>query len=311
MADSSVPITAGTGTNIDTFTQAGGDHRQAMVVGDASAAYTAQVGVSGGLSVRGASIASQTLAITAATPVTGTGLSVSEAGNVTFVLKNTTAGTAWTGTIVTVFEQSDDNTSWSPLSVSRGDNNAVSSTHTFYPLAANTELMMDAALEGVAWVRARVTTAQSTNGATFIIQPGGLSFSPVVSAVLSSVRPSAINVTGNAANQTAPASGGTGLVHVSGTATVAATALVASPGAGLSIYVTDVETINAGGAAQIITLFEGTTNARLVRYMAPAGGGGVTNLRTPWKLPVATALGYSVTTNAAQYYMTVSYFVAP
>jgi hypothetical protein len=34
MADSNVPITAGTGTNIDTFTMPNGDHRQAVMVGD-------------------------------------------------------------------------------------------------------------------------------------------------------------------------------------------------------------------------------------------------------------------------------------
>lgn len=34
MADSSVPITAGTGTNIDTFTMPNGDHRQAVIQAD-------------------------------------------------------------------------------------------------------------------------------------------------------------------------------------------------------------------------------------------------------------------------------------
>ncbi|MCK9370420.1 hypothetical protein M0R04_10970 [Candidatus Dojkabacteria bacterium] len=36
MADSNVEITAGTGTNIDTRTEAGGDHRQVIVLGDPS-----------------------------------------------------------------------------------------------------------------------------------------------------------------------------------------------------------------------------------------------------------------------------------
>lgn len=43
MADSSVPITAGTGTNVDTRTQSGGDHRQVMVVGDPTNADVATV----------------------------------------------------------------------------------------------------------------------------------------------------------------------------------------------------------------------------------------------------------------------------
>ena len=43
MANSAVAVTAGAGTNIDTFTQASGDHRQAMVVGDPTSTETAEV----------------------------------------------------------------------------------------------------------------------------------------------------------------------------------------------------------------------------------------------------------------------------
>lgn len=50
MAESSIAITAGAGTAVDTFTQADGSHRQAMVIGDATAATTATV-VGGALSV--------------------------------------------------------------------------------------------------------------------------------------------------------------------------------------------------------------------------------------------------------------------
>lgn len=50
MADSSIAITAGAGTAVDTFTQANGDHRQAVVIGDAAAATTATV-FGGALSV--------------------------------------------------------------------------------------------------------------------------------------------------------------------------------------------------------------------------------------------------------------------
>lgn len=50
MAESSIAITAGAGTAVDTFTQTDGSHRQAMVLGDATAATTATV-VGGALSV--------------------------------------------------------------------------------------------------------------------------------------------------------------------------------------------------------------------------------------------------------------------
>lgn len=51
MADSAIPITAGTGTNVDTFTQADGSHRQAVILGDQDAAQTARVTASGALQV--------------------------------------------------------------------------------------------------------------------------------------------------------------------------------------------------------------------------------------------------------------------
>jgi len=47
MADTSVPITPGTGVNVDGFTQANGDVRQAVVLGDASAASTQKVNPGG------------------------------------------------------------------------------------------------------------------------------------------------------------------------------------------------------------------------------------------------------------------------
>jgi hypothetical protein len=135
-------------------------------------------------SVQGASFPGQTLSVVAATPINGAGLDVSRAGNVTFIVKNTIAGTVWTGAPVLVFEQSDDNVSWGPMQVVRADNNAAASTHTLTPLVASSELMLDSATEGVNWVRVRVTTAQGTAGMTVVTQPGGMAFSPLVTAAL-------------------------------------------------------------------------------------------------------------------------------
>lgn len=134
----------------------------------------------GMVNVRGAPLAGQTLNVVAATPVTGTGLDVSSAGNVTFTVKNTVAGTAYVGNPIIVFEQSDDNVSWSPLQVVRADTGVVASTHTVAALGANASLMFDAAAEGVTFVRVRVTTAQTTNGMTITTTPGGMPFSPSV-----------------------------------------------------------------------------------------------------------------------------------
>lgn len=139
----------------------------------------AAVGKSGGLSVKGTSPTGQTLAVTAATPVTGAGLDVTEAGNVTFVIKNTVAATAFTGVPVIVFEQSDDNVQWGPLPVT-SVGGVVASSPVIATGAANVEQSFDAAMEGVNWIRVRVTTAQATNGMTVVTVLGGMPFSPMV-----------------------------------------------------------------------------------------------------------------------------------
>lgn len=88
------------------------------------------------------------------------------------------------------------------------------------------------------------------------------------------------------------------------------TQVIAAPGAGLSIYVTDMEGSNAAASATTVTFYEGAgTTARYSRVMAAGGGGFVTNLNSPWKLPANTAL--SLTQSAAnQGYYTVNYYVA-
>lgn len=118
------------------------------------------------------------------------------------------------------------------------------------------------------------------------------------------------NTTGTTIPQAPPASGGIGTVHASGAAIVAATALVSAPGAGLSIYVTDMEGSNEGTVKNTVSLFEGTTTRIFGRSMGADGGGFATNLKTPWKLPANTALGYAISA-AQQYYLTVSYYIAP
>lgn len=66
MADSSVAVTPGAGATVDTFTQASGDHRQAVVVGDAAAAQTVRVFTDGSTPVRKAASATGTLSSVAA-----------------------------------------------------------------------------------------------------------------------------------------------------------------------------------------------------------------------------------------------------
>jgi hypothetical protein len=136
------------------------------------------------VSAVGQTITGSSTAIVVATPANTAALDVSKAGNATFIVKNTAAASAWAGAPVLVFEQSDDSTSWAPLGVTRSDTSISASTFTLGVGAANAELMFDAALEGVNWVRVRCTTAPATNGLTIVIQPGGMPFSPSVTAFI-------------------------------------------------------------------------------------------------------------------------------
>jgi hypothetical protein len=202
-----------TGKDVDadalTSTEAGTPtvYRQNVVISDpVTYANKASVSSSGGVAVRGVLPPIQTLAVTAATPVTGTGLNVSEAGNVTFIVKNTTAATAFTGVPVIAFEQSDDNVSWCPLAVT-SVNLATASQPVIATGVANVSQMFDAAIEGVNWVRVRVITAQATNGMTVITQPGGMAFSPSVASIAPAPAVSALsNVTGSVTSGTLLAS---------------------------------------------------------------------------------------------------------
>ena len=133
--------------------------------------------------VQGVSITGQTTGFAATITGQTTGLDVSIAGNVTFIVKNTIAATAFTGSPIIVFEQSDDNVSWGPLSVVRSDTNISLSTHTLSANTANGSLMFDAGMEGVNWARARVTTGTTANGMTIVLQPGGMPFSPSASVI--------------------------------------------------------------------------------------------------------------------------------
>ena len=97
---------------------------------------------------------------------------------------------------------------------------------------------------------------------------------------------------------------------VAGTST-AGVSLVAAPAAGLSIYVTDMEGSNEGATGTALALFEGAATApKYRRFLAASGGGFVTNLRTPWKLPAATALTY-FNSAASTYNLTVNYYILP
>lgn len=94
------------------------------------------------------------------------------------------------------------------------------------------------------------------------------------------------------------------------TAATGPTSFISAPGAGLSIYVTDMEGSNSASSATRVDFTEGSGGTvRYSRYMAASGGGFVTNLSGRWKLPANTAL-YVAQSAANQCYYTVNYYIA-
>lgn len=124
MADSSVPITAGSGTNIDTRTESiSGDHRQVVVLGDpVTGANVAQVSAAGALYIQGFQGALTTLNVTTSSSTTGA-LACTNYNIAMVSIHGTHAG------INLTWEISDDGgTTWYVVQAQRDDTGAVATT---------------------------------------------------------------------------------------------------------------------------------------------------------------------------------------
>ena len=88
------------------------------------------------------------------------------------------------------------------------------------------------------------------------------------------------------------------------------TELVAAPGAGVSIYLTDL-LISNGATAGYITIVEDTTSAvvKIPRLNLAANGGASIQFATPIKFTAAKNLGITSST-ADDFSVTASYFTA-
>ncbi len=283
MADSSVSLTPGTGVQVDTRTQPNGDHREVVVLGDPTSTAVAAVGTSGGLAVRGAAAGNTTYGFSASAGA-GSAVDVSEAGNLTIVVKGT--ATPFVGSPQLRFEQSDNGTDWAPLMVQRMDTGLVSSTHLFSPIAVNTAIVLNAGLPGVNFVRA-VSLVAWTSGiinVTFIA--GGMPFNPIV-GMQPPVRSHATFYTATAAAGLAAET----LLSLTSTrngATVVATTppAVVSPGKTLRV--------TAMSATYIATATTGYAMVRLRANLA-----GVAAVTSPLYRQIAVGAGTPTTVNSS------------
>lgn len=90
------------------------------------------------------------------------------------------------------------------------------------------------------------------------------------------------------------------------------TPLVSAPGAGLSIYVTDI-IISNGATAGNVKLVEDTGGSPadlLGPYYFAVNGGMVSNLKTPKKLTANKNLGYT-SASVSTHTISIGYFIAP
>jgi hypothetical protein len=144
---------------------------------------TANISANGGLSIRGVAIPNFTGTIAVGTTGIIGPIDISEAANISFIVKNTIAGSPYTGAPTLIFEQSDDSVSWAPMAVTSSATGTTQDTFILSANTANASILFDCAAEGNTFVRVRVTTPPTTNGMTIVVQPGALPFSPVVAIV--------------------------------------------------------------------------------------------------------------------------------
>jgi hypothetical protein len=93
--------------------------------------------------------------------------------------------------------------------------------------------------------------------------------------------------------------------------TSAVVTLVASPGAGLFIYITSLAVTNGGTVNGLARVGTSASAAAVLMYCASAGGGFVMNFNPPWKLSASEAALCSVKPNTSgNTYFNVNFYVA-
>jgi len=92
--------------------------------------------------------------------------------------------------------------------------------------------------------------------------------------------------------------------------TSAVVTLVATPGAGQSIYITQLAVSNEGAAGSRARIGTSASGSTIMMFCASAGGGFVMNFDPPWKLSASEAAVCSVKPNTSMLF-NVNFYVAP
>lgn len=226
---------------------------------------------------------------------------VASSGNVTFHLVTS----AFVGTLT--FEASlDGGLNYAPVMAVREDGTGAETTAAISTAAAFIRAYT-VGLPGFNYFRVRASAFTSGTVAVYISQgPFLIEPNPALAASASQI--GIVALTPTATNNVA-AAGNTFRVRVNPTAITASTALVAAPGASLSIYVTDVSVSNAGATNNLVSIFDGASGIFDI-FAAASGGGGVSNFRTPMKLTANTALNYTTSAASSTYVTVTGYYGA-
>lgn len=95
--------------------------------------------------------------------------------------------------------------------------------------------------------------------------------------------------------------------------TSASVALVAAPGANLSVYVTGLMATNGSATLTRADCYQASATAApdVAQYLAASGGGFSVKFDPPWQISANTALNARIKPNASQALFTIHFYVAP
>lgn len=310
MADSSVNITAGSGTAVDTRTEdTNGNHRQVIIIGDPSSnAGVATVSAADGLLVNLGSnndvTVTGSVTANAGTNLNTSSLALESGGN----LAAAATSLGLLDNIVSGNEAQVDVVGALPA----GDNN-IGNVDIASALPAGTNNIGDVDVLTIPGIVGTVADDATTPGAPVMVggsakesdgtDPGSVSAEDdVVRAIFDRNRRQYVNTFHP------------NLWSASENHSSAQTnnELKAAPGAGLSLYVTDVIISNGATAGDIKLVRDtsGTPVDILENLYVAVNGGAVINFTTPIRLPANINLGFTSTT-VTTHSITVNGFTAP
>lgn len=177
MADSSVPITAGSGTNIDAQLPSGGDYQQTITIGDgANAGRVSAVEALGSKNALDVNLAGSAGGVANTGPTT-----MAAAASVQAAVANSGSGTivmfggSYTAMLVVFEGSADGGTNWFPIDVVRTDGSATVLTEQFAAAGVRAWNFM---ATGYTHVRIRSVSGTVTTGPSIIITQGPFLLDP-------------------------------------------------------------------------------------------------------------------------------------